>query len=125
MRDGNAQGPCATLFKAPPPDVSCIRPPSFPCVQASITALPPPELWNNHVLAYFSSMSPDRYRGLIRDLQLKICDLLPPAAQCSLEHSSYQHISNVRPPTRKKHGSTVIAYAYRLCRYVWICSHNC
>ena len=79
----------------------CFMPPSHACMQVSITALPPPEQWNNHVLTYFSSMSPDRFRGLILDLQLKVCNLLPPAAQCCLEHPSYQHISNVRPTLNK------------------------
>ena len=72
-------------------------PPPHAFAQASITALPPPEQWNDHVLAYFSSMSPDRYRGLMHDLQLKVRKLLLPAVQCGQQHSSYQRLLNVRP----------------------------
>lgn len=49
------------------------------------------------MLAYFSGMSAERYRGLIRDLQLKVRDLLPLAVLRGPQHASHQQLLNVSP----------------------------
>ena len=45
-------------------------------MQASITALPPPDQWNDHVLAYLRDMGVDHYRGLLHNSLLKIKEYL-------------------------------------------------
>ena len=64
-------------------------------MQASISALPPPDQWNDHVLAHFTSMSADHHRGLIQDIHLKIRDYLPLAMQFGWQHPSHMQLQNV------------------------------
>ena len=64
-------------------------------MQASISALPPPDQWNDHVLAHLTSMSADHHRGLIQDIHHKIRAFLPLAMQSGWQHPSHMQLQNV------------------------------
>ena len=61
-------------------------------MQASITALPPPDQWNDHVLAYLRDMGVDHYRGLLHNSLLKIKEYLVLSMKFGLQHPSYQEL---------------------------------
>ena len=65
-------------------------------MQASITALPPPDQWNDHVLAYLGGIGVDHYRGLLHNTVLKMKELLFSSMRHGLQHSSYQQLLDVR-----------------------------
>ena len=65
-------------------------------MQASITALPPPDQWNDHVLAYLGSMGVDHHRGMMRSTITQIRELLPVTMKCGWQHPSYQQLLKVR-----------------------------
>ena len=67
----------------------------LPCLQASISALPPPDQWNNHVLAHFTSMSADHHRGILYDTHRKVRDILPQVLHFGWQHPAYQKLQNV------------------------------
>ncbi len=65
-------------------------------MQASMTALPPPDQWNDHVLAYLRDMGVDHYRGLLNNTLLKMKELLFSSMRYGLQHPSYQQLQDVR-----------------------------
>ena len=65
-------------------------------MQASITALPPPDQWNDHVLAYLRDMGVDQYRGLTQNSVSKIQDFLFSSVRLGLQHPAYQQLLDVR-----------------------------
>ena len=67
-----------------------------PPMQASITALPPPDQWNDHVLAYLGGIGVDHYRGLLHNTVLKMKELLFSSVRHGLQHPSYQQLLDVR-----------------------------
>ena len=64
-------------------------------MQASITALPPPDQWNDHVLAYLRDIGVDHYRGLRHNTVLKMKELLFSSMRHGLQHSCYQQLLDV------------------------------
>ena len=64
-------------------------------MQASVSALPPPDRWNDHLLAHFTSMSVDHHRGLIQDIHRKIRDYLPHVMQFDQQHPAYMQLEDV------------------------------
>ena len=75
---------------------------SFCTRQASITALPPPDKWNDHVLAYLGSMGVDHHRGMMRSTIMQIRELLPITMKCGWQHPSYQQLLKVRRPREEQ-----------------------
>ena len=76
-------------------------------MQASITALPPPDQWNDHVLAYLGGIGVDHYRGLLHNTVLKMKELLFSSMRHGLQHPSYQQLQDVRMISRGGSSSAV------------------
>ena len=64
-------------------------------MQASILALPPPDQWNDHVLAYLGSMGPDQHRGVMKDTVYKLRECLWTSMACGCQSSAYQLLLDV------------------------------
>ena len=64
-------------------------------MQASMMALPPPDQWNDHVLAYLGGIGVDHYRGLLHNSLLKIKESLVLSMKFGLQHPSYQQLLDV------------------------------
>ena len=79
-------------------------------MQASISALPPPDQWNDHVLAHFTSMSADHHRGILYDTHRKVRDILPQALRFGWQHPGYRQLQNVSAK------SSPLAWS-------WLCPH--
>lgn len=65
-------------------------------MQVSFTALPPPDQWSEHVLAYLRGLGVDRYRNLLNDALLKIKEFLFSTLKFGMQHPSYRRLLDVR-----------------------------
>ena len=76
-------------------------------MQASMMALPPPDQWNDHVLAYLGGIGVDHYRDLLHNTLLKMKELLFSSMRHGLQHPSYQQLQDVRMISRGGSSSAV------------------
>ena len=65
-------------------------------LQAAVSALPPPDQWNERVLEHFNVMGADHYRALVHDSHLQIKGFLSECMKFGLQHPSYQQMILVR-----------------------------
>ena len=80
-------------------------------MQASVSALPPPDRWNDHLMAHFTSMSADHHRGLIQDIHRKIRAFLPHVMQFDQQHPSYMQLEDVSSAPGGCHADPTVAHA--------------
>ena len=71
-------------------------------MQATMMALPPPDQWNDHVLAYLGGIGVDHYRGLLHNTVLKMKELLSSSMRHGPRHPSYLQLLDVRMISQEK-----------------------